>query len=46
VTLVKPLNSGKKKENAETSEPESNSAVANNPVLPAGPDAVLDSKQQ
>lgn len=46
VTLVKPLNSGKKKENAETSEPESDSAVTNNPVLPAGPDAVLDSKQQ
>ena len=46
VTLVKPLNSAKKKEKAETSEPENNSATNDNPVLPAGPDAVLDSKQQ
>ncbi len=45
VTLVKPLNSGKKKEKAEKSEPENNSANTDNPFLQAGPDAVLDSKQ-
>ncbi len=46
VTLVKPLNSGKKKEKTEISEPENSSATTNNPVLPAGPDAALESNQQ